>query len=977
MILLSVGVVKMKTSLRIVTTVLTSSMFLLSSCEDGGGDSSSSSSSSSGGSFAESRDVGLSFNLTDAVALVTSEDLIEVDRSAVRSMSRDGRSLLNYRVARADDDGIVGAANLVAVDNAGNAKLAMETNLPVKIMYSVANPAGTKVYLALDPGWNNNNASDNQDYSRFIAETNCALLEVEVSTNDYTCVAEGRFVAAMDEDYMKAVSGNQKPIQFDQSGNMYFSATSFSRDSDSWQDCYWDQANEREICEEVTNYWLSGGGNWMPIVYQYAADGTITSLSLDTEQVGFFIVLPTGEVVYQSYNEDTRGNGLKIIREDGSVAEISNPDVWTAFFAIDSSNTIVYGTENWGSTDAPGIQFARPDLSGTSTNFANLDTSLFGSNNQQSNGWSNPTPRRVILADDGRLYGMFEGGRNDWTEDDGWVWTTTLKVFQILPYDAVPKLELELGQDWWSWMRNMPFQIVNGHLYYTEPIFVGGQGEADLIKMVNLDTREVTTLLHPIKSYNPWVVKERYSISSWRLSGDILYFSALEGGTRTVVMGEIDTNAVMAGKSPDQYLTINEAASASGVASAIKDMEVIKNKVLVDDGNWPLVLEVFAESENMFSVSVDFSEPMDFGTVERTLKLTSDNQDEGNKGEIPFMSVWIANTLHMIPDLQSSQKDVPTWWPEMALLYPTTVPMTYGETYTLTGFAHTMTDRFGNAIEVPTFSGSENKAIIRPENGWYTGSLTQSIPAAVATEGVLKFAAPADLYQWKSFTLHNDLPENFRLEFSAINYGWDGVKLIVFDKENETARGSKDQWQDTIITARLGSWSHTEYAKGRNWVSGRYNKQSTGYQNGESREVFNGKWSRYRMDVFGKNIQYSVSADGVTFTSITVTGSEKETASGTEPALTFDAIEKDNEDKPTGKADFMGLADKNDDGNAVTEYHLVMRTVNAIALDNLELSTLDDDGELVTTGGKDLLDWNGSSRPTNLDAAVSYGFANW
>jgi hypothetical protein len=961
MILLSVGVVKMKTSLRIVTTVLTSSMFLLSSCEDGGGDSSSSSSSSSGGSFAESRDVSLSFNLTDAVALVASEDLIEVDRSAVRSMSRDGRSLLNYRVARADDDGLVGAANLVALDSAGNAKLAMETNLPIKVMYSVANPAGTKVYLALDPGWNNYSAGDNYDYTKFIAQSNCALLVVEVGNNDYACVAEGKFVAAMDEGYMKAVSGNQKPIQFDDLGNMYFAATSFSRDSNSWEDCYWDQDNEREICEEVTDHWLSGGGDWMPIVYKYdddAQDEKIKALSQDTEQVGFFIVLPSqGEVVYQSYNQETGGNGLKIIRANGSVAEISDPDVWTAFFAIDSSNTIVYGTESHGDNSSAGIQLARPDISGNSTNFASLDTSLFGSNNQ-SNGWQNPTPRRVILADDGRLYGMFEGGRNDWdSENESWIWTTTLKVFQILPYDAVPKLEVELGSDWWSWMRNMPFQIANGYLYYTESVFVGGQGDADLIKMVNLDTRDVTTLLHPIKSYNPYIVGERYTISNWRLSGDTLYFSALEGASNVVVMGEIDTVAVMAGSSIDEYLTIQEAASASGVASAIQDMEVISNIKPVDDGEWPLVLEVFTESENMFSLSVDFSEPMDFESVERTLTLTSKNQTEGNKGVIPFMSLWISNTLHMIPDLQNSQVDVPTWWPELALLYPSTVPMSYDETYTITGFAHTMTDRFGNAIEVPTFSDLENVASIRPGSGWYSGTLTESIPTAVATGSILKFAAPADQYQWKSFTLHDDLPANFRVEFSAINFGWEGVKLVVFDQENATARSSEDTWQDSVIDTRLGNWTDTRYTTLRGWSSGTLSNWGSEYAHGETRNVFNGKWSRYRMDVFGTNIRYSASADGINFTTITITGSD--------PLTDLDAT------------DFVGLADLNNDGNNDTEYHLVMRTVNAMAIDSLEVSTLTDNGGLATTEGKDLVDWNGSSSPTNLDAAVSYGFDNW
>jgi len=962
----------MKKSLLLMTMVLTSSLVILSSCDEGGGDTYSSGSDSStandsndGSGSLGNRQISLSFNLTDAVALVANEDLLVEDRAAMRTMSRDGRQLLRYKIARSEDE-IAGASNLLSVNSAGDAKPAIETNFPMKVMYSVANPEGTKVYLALETGWDNYDGSDTNDYSRFIAQSNCALFEVDVATNDYACVAEGKFVQSMNDDYMKAVSGNQKPIQFDKAGNMYFAATSFTREQDTYQECSWDETTNQEICEGVTNYWIGGWGSWTPIVYKYAADGTISNMSQDTEQVGFFLVLPSGELVYQSWNQETGGNVLKMIKENGSVTPLTNDDMWISFFAVDSGNTVLYGTENWSSDDAGGIQLARPNPRGR-TDFANLDTSLFGSNSNGS-GWQSPTPLRVILADDGRLYGVFSGGRDNYdAATQNWSWTQTLKVFQILPFDAVPKLELDLGQDWWSWMQGTPFQIANGYLYYTDTVAVPGENRSDVIKMVNLDTRDTTTLLNPVVSYNPLIIEERYTIYNWRLNGDTLYFSALALDANNVVMGEIDTKKIFTATTEADYLTIQEAASASSAASAVQDIEVIKATALTDNGETPTVLEVFTDSENMFSLSIDFSEPMDHESVGDTLTLTSSESlgSEGEDGVIPFMSLWIGSTLHVVPDLQSSEPDVPAgeWYASLALLYPTTVAMTFGETYTMGGFSHTMTDRFNNALLVPSFPSSENVVTIRPQNGWYTGALAQSTPAAIAGGDILKLAAPLDQYNWRNYTLHSDLPANFRVEFSAVNFGWDGLQLAVFDQENETARNSDEWWADTLIKTRFGNWSETRYIKNRGWDSsvGVLWVNGDDWENGETRDVFNGKWSRYRMDVFGANIQYSVSTNGVDFTTLTITGSE----TATEAAKDFNAI------------DFVGLADANNDANNDTEYHLVMRTVSPLALDRLEVTTLTEGGDLTGGGTGDLVTWDGSSKPAALNTAATYSFENW
>ena len=118
----------------------------------------------------------------------------------------------------------------------------------------------------------------------------------------------------------------------------------------------------------------------------------------------------------------------------------------------------------------------------------------------------------------------------------------------------------------------------------------------------------------------------------------------------------IDTKAIFTASTEADYLTIQE--SASGAASLVQDIEVINATVLADDGYAPTVLELFTNSENMFSLSIDLSKLMDHESVEDTLNLTSseDMGSEGEDGVIPFMALWIGRTLHMVPDLQTQKR---------------------------------------------------------------------------------------------------------------------------------------------------------------------------------------------------------------------------------------------------------------------------------------------------------------------------------
>lgn len=141
--------------------------------------------------------------------------------------------------------------------------MAINANYPIKVMYSVVDPAGEYVYLALDTGWNN---FDGNDYSRFIAQENCAFFRVKISDNSYSCVMQGLFVQSMDDQYRQNISGNQKPIQFYAASNVYFSGTELTREQNSYPDCCDADGNEFT----VTEYWI-GPTDWRAQIYRVSA----------------------------------------------------------------------------------------------------------------------------------------------------------------------------------------------------------------------------------------------------------------------------------------------------------------------------------------------------------------------------------------------------------------------------------------------------------------------------------------------------------------------------------------------------------------------------------------------------------------------------------------------------------------------------------------------------------------------------------
>ncbi|MEE9398928.1 MAG: hypothetical protein V3V23_01515 [Dehalococcoidales bacterium] len=779
-------------------------------------------------------------------------------------------------------------------------------------MYSVTDPEGEYVYLALDTGWGPN--WDGNNYTQFIARENCAFFRVKVADNTCACVKEGIFVQKMDEMYMQAISGDQKPIQFDDDGNVYFSGTAFTREENSWEECWWDDGAQTEVCTTKTDYWIQDT-SWNPLLYRLDHDtAAITDITPDNTSVNVFIVLPTGEIAYQAYNIDTWTGGGLYMWQQGQTIPLSSSTWGVNFFTGDTKNAVM-----WGSWEEKGLRFARPRAEGGAER-ATLDTRLFGST--FSDDWSS-IPRRIIVGDDGRLYGVFESWQCEYdSTTDTWEGWAVLSVFQILPYDGIPKVELTLDENvgWWHWMDNTPFKVSKGYLYYTESDTVAFMGERDVIRMVKLEDRTSNTILDDSDD-------TRYEIYSWNLSGDTLYFSALDLKTTTVVTGEIDTLKVRQGASESEYLDITPTASGSGLeaTSAIQDIEVLTpSEPEVDPGGDPVVQEFHVSQDNIYSASMDFSKYMNKSSVESNLTFT----DVTNGTSIDFFMLWIYQSLHLIPD-QSS----------LGLRDDTTDPMSPNTEYTIALGSGTM--------DSWSWDLAGDKSVTwttKPDSGWYS-STTDDASGNFSSGGVAKYAGPVEdwtketfiLYETGSTTEDVDASGHVRIEFSAKNYGWDGIDVVLWNKTHYETERQGDTWMSVDAIVRMGGWTSIDYKTSpandgdNNWVDG------------NTPELFNGSWARYRIDFYGTNLVVSY-WDGTTFIAA------------------------------KSVTDFKTRVDNTDD------LTFLIRASNPVIVDNLQVTKLTAAGAVDSTEGDILdLDFTGSidSEVGQTDVGSDYGLDTW
>jgi len=467
-------------------------------------------------------------------------------------------------------------------------------------------------------------------------------------------------------------------------------------------------------------------------------------------------------------------------------------------------------------------------------------------------------------------------------------------------------------------MEDTPFKVSKGYLYYTESDTVPFFGERDVIKTVRLEDRTRDTILDS--------EAQRYEIYSWSLSGNTLYFSALDLTTTTVVTGEIDTLLVRQGRPESEYLTVTETASALGATSAIQDIEVLTpQQPEQDTGSAPVVEAFHVSQDNLYSASIDFTKYMNKSSVEDNLTFS-----DADANSVESMKIWIYKSFHLIPD-QSGLGD------------NLTNPLSSDTTYTIALGNGTLDNYDWNLAE-----GTQGRSVTfttRPDSGWYYSSPTDDASGTFSTGGVAKYAGPEEDWAKETFVLYRsgsttedvDASGNVRIEFSAKNFGWDGIDIVLWNNTHYAAYPN-DTWRSFDAIVRMGNWTSIDYKTSptSDWDSN--------WTDGNTPELFNGSWARYRVEFYGTNLVVSYSQDGTTFTE----------------AMSVD--------------DFRTRVGNTDD------LTFLIRASNPVVVDNLQVTTLTAEGAVASTEGDILdLDFTGAidSEFGQTDVGSNYGLETW
>lgn len=766
----------------------------------------------------------LSFNLSGAVSIVTTESTAtqttESPSGKPAVMSKDGRKLNQFvfhdnkskkgKVTKASRVGDLiaagysptqakqmveegAASNFFVIDENGDLTFAAESDYNIKVSYSVtweenkviprdeSDPFSEDtvettnwLFFAID-------SSEPWQWQDFIiASGNCGIFKVNIDTDpvEWSCVEEGYMAASIDDDYRKTLSDQKrKPLQVDDSGNVFFIAKAIQTVDDDgdgttdwldWNQDYWDSQSLRKV----------------------DSDGVGKDLTPDNFSVTSFMALPNDTVTYTYH--DLLGNWeykLNMVKN----ASASTPETFTLedslpwgqfFYAKDDANTIIYSdSQNWGA----GISFIQPIVNRSGRYILELDTGIFSDND-----W-NVSPKRIILSDDGSMYGLFVEER--WTGDTS-IFTGKLK--RMLPYSSATYAEFRIGNDWddyWRFFDNgqRDVQVAKGFAYYIEDKEHPDFGVRSVIRAVRL----VDGLRVDILEDDDWF--QRYDIYNWKLAGDRLIFTGFDKNTSTSITGRIDTVAMKQGAAEADFLTITQTASVLSDSGKIEDLEVLRGTAPdVFTGGNPKVVKYYTDQENLTSASIEFNKYMDTQSINDNLTVVAVSKNENDEevtSELALaLKVWLNRSVHMIFDTDRTSIDNST-----------------GEINTRTDTLNTATkyriEIAGEATDLEGFQLLSGGSLLnwewstRPTTGWYTGFV--GAISGITDGNVGKWAFDTENREYEEINLATlGYPLNAKLEYSMPSASNNRVEFRLLDShmvdwsnvEGAPTDSNGDQW---------------------------------------------------------------------------------------------------------------------------------------------------------------------------------------
>ena len=634
-----------------------------------------------------------------------------------------------------------GATNFFVIDEEGNLEFAADSEYNFKVSYSIIDDDATFIYFAITQ-------DDFYDSSEFIKATgNCAIFKVKLSDGTWSCLADELVAINIDDRYRKTMSDDKrKPIQLDDSGNAYLVARLMNVNDD----------NADGITDSVdVNYGAE------PVLYRISQDGTKRIISPDNVSIQNFVQVNDTTVVYTYEAGGNSGFEMitKLDEESPSTVELGDSGWWNDFFyAIDDSNTVIFSTND---NNNDGISFVQPKANGGVDPYK-LDTSAFSSSE-----W-NTTPRRVILADDGGIYGLFEeqvNGNNNTSE-------VYANLKRILPYSTATFARFKLGDDWWNYFddgkRNV--QISKGYAFYLEDEESRSFGTRTVMKSVRLVDGDTQEFLDGKDESGTWT--QRYTVSNWKLSFDTLFFSAFDRAQSKMVQGELDVAAFRDGALESEYLTITETASIVGNDNKIEDLEVLKaSRPNVFTGSNPRIVQHYTSTENIYSASVEFNKYMDIDSVNTGTSVTFTNDDD-EVIDVGTLKVWLGRRLHLIFDTDISEESLTTDSLDFGSEYKISIDV---EAKDLEDFA-----LVSGLAPGSTQDFIEHSFTTRPEVGPFKGS--DVIIDGITDGTILKYAAKSTNRLQAEAVLADDVKVlNHRIEFSTPSSMYGAFSLTVTD----------------------------------------------------------------------------------------------------------------------------------------------------------------------------------------------------
>ena len=563
------------------------------------------------------------FNLagvTSVQALQT--NVTEAPSNDRTRIGRSGRPLFTYRVSTDNSEG----TNLLGVNAEGNQTIALDAGgAPVHVMYTRSSPqigidpttpglepdkaaeyeqtyvpAGKYLYVALDPHKSIKVMQDEPNIP------NCAFIKVEVATNAKTCVKTGVYLSEIDNVYRKLMGGKVKPVQFDNDGNLYFSGIAFT-------------LSDGQIVDQ---------DDGMVKIFRYTVDGTAGDpITNDLEKITGFKVMGTGELIYKAVNQLNGIESMYMVNADNSVINVQGNTV-TVF------DTDTYKSAFWVGNDEnskPGIHFLRPmtDASGNAITNKTVMNTYRDPFDRDNDGATGEAPRQLIIGDDFKLYAVYYDISNA---------GTGVQVNRVLPFDGEAMASFTAPSGGSDLRFDTSAQVARGYLYYVQSQDNrDGLGVQDVILAVDLTTRSTKTML----------LKGRYEVYAWTVSGNRIYFSGRDMQNNTNIAGEVNTLKMRTGRSGE---AIDKWSVASPLEEAyrVMDIEVITpQQPTLDPGGNFVVSQFNGSADTRDSISIEFSKYANKALVEKNLTLTS---SENASEPIPMSMIWFYKALHLIPD---------------------------------------------------------------------------------------------------------------------------------------------------------------------------------------------------------------------------------------------------------------------------------------------------------------------------------------